>query len=51
MPYIDWIGKDDVKDHHKSIVYKTIECKEEIGDIDSENMIIKGDKSLNKLNT
>lgn len=46
MPYIDWMGKDDVKDHHKSIAYKTIECKEEIGDIDSENMIIKGDNLL-----
>ena len=22
MPYIDWMGKDDVKDHHKSIAYK-----------------------------
>ena len=46
MPYIDWMGKDDVKDHHKSIEYKTIECKEDIGDIDSENMIIKGDNLL-----
>jgi adenine-specific DNA-methyltransferase len=46
MPYIDWMGKDDVKDHHKNIVYKIIECKEEIGDIDSENMIIKGDNLL-----
>jgi len=46
MPYIDWMGKEDVIDHHKSIVYKTIECKEEIGDKDSENMIIKGDNLL-----
>lgn len=46
MPYIDWMGKDDVKDHHKSIPYKTIDCKEEIGDKDSQNMIIKGDNLL-----
>ncbi len=46
MPYIDWMGKDDVKDHHKNIEYKTIECKESIGDIDSQNMIIKGDNLL-----
>lgn len=46
MPYIDWMGKDDVKDHHKSIAYKTIECKEEIGDKDSQNLIIKGDNLL-----
>jgi len=46
VPYIDWMGKDDVIDHHKKIVYKTITCKEEIGDKDSENMIIKGDNLL-----
>jgi adenine specific DNA methylase Mod len=46
MPYIDWLGKDDVVNHHKNIPYKTISCKEEIGDKDSENMIIKGDNLL-----
>ena len=46
MPYIDWLGKDDVINHHKNIPYKTISCKEEIGDKDSENMIIKGDNLL-----
>jgi len=33
------MGKDYVKDHHKSIAYKTIECKEEIGDEDSQIMM------------
>jgi len=46
MPYIDWLGKDDVVNHHKNIPYKTISCKEEIGDENSENMIIKGDNLL-----
>lgn len=46
MPYIDWMGKDDVIDHHKNIAYKTITCKESIGDKDSQNMIIKGDNLL-----
>ena len=46
MPYIDWLGKDDVVNHHKNIPYKTISCKEEIGDKNSENMIIKGDNLL-----
>lgn len=46
MPYIDWMGKSDVVNHHKKIPYKTIECKEEIGDIDTQNMIIKGDNLL-----
>jgi adenine-specific DNA-methyltransferase len=46
MPYIDWLGKKDVVHHHKSIPYKTIECREEIGDADTQNMIIKGDNLL-----
>jgi 16S rRNA G966 N2-methylase RsmD len=46
MPYIDWMGKEDVVNHHKNIPYKTIECLEEIGDVDTENMIIKGDNLL-----
>lgn len=46
MPYIDWMGKNDVINHHKKIPYKTIECKETIGDENSQNMIIKGDNLL-----
>lgn len=46
MPYIDWLGKKDVVNHHKKIPYKTIECKEEIGELNSSNMIIKGDNLL-----
>mgnify|MGYP000868663006 FL=1 len=46
MPYIVWIGKSDVINHHKKIPYKTIECKETIGDENSQNMIIKGDNLL-----
>lgn len=46
MPYIDWMGKSDVVNHHKKIPYKTIECKETIGDENSQNMIIKGDNLL-----
>jgi adenine-specific DNA-methyltransferase len=46
MPYIDWLGKKDVLHHHKKIPYKTIECKEEIGELDSQNMVIKGDNLL-----
>ena len=46
MPYIDWLGKDDVVHHHKEIAYKTIDCQEVVGDANSENMIIKGDNLL-----
>jgi len=43
MSYIDWMGKKDVINHHKKIPYHTIECKEEIGELNTQNMIIKGD--------
>jgi adenine-specific DNA-methyltransferase len=46
MPYIDWMGKDDVINHHKNIEYKTIDCQDEIGEKNSDNMIIKGDNLL-----
>jgi len=46
MPYIDWLGKGDVVHHHKEIVYKTIDCQEVVGDVDSDNLIIKGDNLL-----
>ena len=46
MPYIDWLGKDDVVHHHKEIAYKTIDCQDVVGDEESENMIIKGDNLL-----
>mgnify|MGYP001809713934 FL=1 len=46
MAYIDWLGKKDVIHHHKKIPYKTIECQEEIGEKNTQNMIIKGDNLL-----
>jgi len=46
MPYIDWLGKDDVVHHHKEIPYKTIDCQEVVGDAESDNLIIKGDNLL-----
>ena len=46
MPYIDWLGKDDVVHHHKEITYKTIDCQEVVGEETSENLIIKGDNLL-----
>jgi len=46
MPYIDWLGKDDVVHHHKEIPYKTISCQETVGDEESDNLIIKGDNLL-----
>lgn len=46
MAYIDWLGKKDVVHHHKKIPYKTIECHEEIGEKNTQNIIIKGDNLL-----
>jgi adenine specific DNA methylase Mod len=46
MPYIDWLGKEDVLHHHKEIPYKTLDCQEVVGEEGSENLIIKGDNLL-----
>lgn len=50
MPTLDWIGKDNVINHHNDVPYKVLERKysyDEDGahkdDIHSENMIIHGD--------
>ena len=32
MPYIDWLGKDDVVHHQKDITYNIISCQEFFGD-------------------
>ena len=45
MPYIDWMGKKDVINHHKKIPFKTIECKEEIGESNSQKMARKNKKA------
>jgi adenine-specific DNA-methyltransferase len=43
MPSLKWIGKRDIKNHHNEVKYNIIECKENIGDYDTGNMVVKGD--------
>ena len=46
MPSLKWIGKRDIKNHHNEVKYHIIECKENIGEEDSGNMVVKGDNLL-----
>jgi DNA modification methylase len=46
MPSLNWIGKKDIKNHHNHVEYRTIDCVENIGDLDSGNMILQGDNLL-----
>ncbi len=46
MPSLKWIGKKDIKNHHNEVEYRVIDCKENIGDPDTGNLIVKGDNLL-----
>jgi adenine-specific DNA-methyltransferase len=46
MANLDWVGKSEIKTHHQKVEYQTIDCKEIIGDSESENLIIEGDNLL-----
>jgi len=46
MPTLNWIGKQQIINHHNEVEYNIIECKENIGEENSGNMLIKGDNLL-----
>ena len=46
MPSLKWIGKKEIKNHHNNIEYRVLDCKENIGDFDSGNLVVKGDNLL-----
>lgn len=46
MPTLKWIGKKSVINHHNRIEYRVLECKEQIGEPNSGNLIVKGDNLL-----
>lgn len=46
MPTLKWIGKKEIKNHHNNIEYRVLDCKESVGDNNSENLIIQGDNLL-----
>lgn len=46
MPTLNWIGKEQIINHHNEVEYNIIECKEEIGEKNSGNLLVKGDNLL-----
>jgi len=48
MPTLNWIGKDAVIKHHKSVPFRLVEPVETLscGDTDSGNLIVQGDNLL-----
>lgn len=46
MPSLNWIGKKDIKNHHNNIEYRVLDCKENFGDPENGNLIVKGDNLL-----
>lgn len=32
MPTLEWIGKEQIINHHNEVEYNIIECKEDIGE-------------------
>jgi adenine-specific DNA-methyltransferase len=46
MPTLNWIGKNDIINHHHEVEYNILECKENIGEENTGNLLIKGDNLL-----
>ena len=46
MPTLNWIGKSDVQDHHKTIPYKVLEKDKKLSIGNTKNMLIQGDNLL-----
>lgn len=46
MPTLDWIGKQEIKNHFNNIEYRVLDCKETIGEPNTGNLIVKGDNLL-----
>jgi hypothetical protein len=48
MPTLDWIGKDAVRGHHRTVPYHLLKCDEElsVGDPGSGNLLVQGDNLL-----
>jgi adenine-specific DNA-methyltransferase len=45
MPTLNWIGKEAVLEHHKSVPLRLLECDRELsaGDPDAGNLLVQGD--------
>ena len=46
MPTLNWIGKENVINHHNEIEYNVLACKENFGEQNSGNLLVKGDNLL-----
>ena len=46
MPTLNWIGKENVINHHNEIEYNVLTCKENFGEQNSGNLLVKGDNLL-----
>ncbi|AXH16211.1 hypothetical protein CP985_13285 [Malaciobacter mytili LMG 24559] len=46
MPTLNWIGKENVINHHNEIEYNVLACKENFGEKNSGNLLVKGDNLL-----
>jgi adenine-specific DNA-methyltransferase len=48
MPTLDWIGKNAVRGHHRTVLYHLLKCDKElsVGDPGSGNLLIEGDNLL-----
>ena len=46
MPTLNWIGKEQIINHHNEVEYNIIECIENIGEENSGNLLVKGDNLL-----
>lgn len=48
MPTLDWIGKNAVRGHHRTVPYHLLKCDKElsVGDPGSGNLLVQGDNLL-----
>lgn len=46
MPTLNWIGKEQIINHHNEVEYNIIECVENVGEKDSGNLLVRGDNLL-----
>src|SRR5207244_3823078 len=48
MPSLDWIGKNAVRAHHRTVPYHLLKCDKElsVGDPGSGNLLVQGDNLL-----
>jgi len=46
MPALNWIGKEQITNHHNEVEHSIVECVKNIGEENNGNLLIKGDNLL-----